>query len=177
MKVDIEYLLSVGLLLTGYHAMFQSEELLILCTCDALKTVVLTILGHFLKLDLLKCIFMADMCMIDLKKEGNYLSQESIDITVKPKKGISKKVIQFFFRLLKSHIILRTLEEAFVVRDVFFIDILHNFDLVVFIYKLFMFRIYNMLRKNSIEFNWCYCLFFFSAFRSYLFSVTWNTTL
>ena len=153
MKVDIEYLLSVGLLFTGYHAMFQSEELLILCTCDALKTVVLTILGDFLKPDLLKCIFTADMCMIDLKKEGNYLSQESIDITVKPKKGISKKVIQFFFCLLKSHIILRTLEEAFVVRDVFFIDILHNFDLVIFIYKLFMFRIYNILRKNSIEFN------------------------
>ena len=109
MQVDIEYLWSVVLVFSGYLAMFQSEEPLILCTCDALKTVVLTIFGHFLRPDLLRGISMNYMCMIDLEKEDNYLPQESIDISIKAKQGISRNEVKFFFHPLKSHTILQTL--------------------------------------------------------------------
>ena len=68
MQVDIEYLLIVALVFTGYLIMSESEDLLIHCLYDALKAMLLTILEQFLKPDLLKGIFMADMCMMTWRK-------------------------------------------------------------------------------------------------------------
>ena len=75
MQVEIEFLLGIAPIFTDYFAIFQSEQPLVHCMSDALKSVVLTILGRFLKPDLLKGISIADMCRTDLEKEDNYLSQ------------------------------------------------------------------------------------------------------
>ena len=71
MQVEIEFLLAVAPIFTGYLIIFQSEEPLVHCMFDSLKT------------DLLKGISVADMCRIDLESNDNYLPLEFIDISGK----------------------------------------------------------------------------------------------
>ena len=100
--------IAVAHLITQYLSLFQSEKPLIHCTFDTLKAIELTILVHFLKPDLLKGMSMASMCMIDLKKENNYLALWSIDTG----QVISSKEKQGLFHPPKSHHILQALSKT-----------------------------------------------------------------
>ena len=101
MQAAIEFLSGIAPIFTDYLVIFQSDEPLVHCMFDALKTMVLTILGRFLQPDLLKDIPMAVLCRIDLEKEDNYLLLESIDIDVKAKLKYVKNIQVFF--ILWSH--------------------------------------------------------------------------
>lgn len=83
--MEIEFLLGVAPVLTDYLVIFQSEEPLIHCMFDSLKTMLLKILGRFIKPDRLKGITAADMVKIELEKEDDYLPLESMDIGAKTK--------------------------------------------------------------------------------------------
>ena len=92
MQVESAFLWGISPRFTDYLVIFQSEEPLVHCKFDALKTVVLTMLGSFLKL----AHSMAHMCRIDLKEEDRYLSLESIEISVKAKLKVCQKYAGVF---------------------------------------------------------------------------------
>ena len=108
MQAAIEFLSGIAPIFTDYLVIFQSDEPLVHCMFDALKTMVLTILGRFLQPDLLKGIPMAVLCRIDLEKEDNYLLLESIDIDVKSKLKVCQKYPGVFHPLKSQLIFLQT---------------------------------------------------------------------